>query len=127
ISGTVTINNITFDLKKTSNLKKIAKFSAFVPQHDVHIATLTAREDIIFNAVLRLSENIYTHEQKLQRAEEVIEMLDLQRCGNTYIGDEGIRGLSGGEKKRVSIGCELVTNPHFLILDELLAFFFFFF
>ena len=48
----------------------------------------------------------------------MIKRLRLQNCANTLVGGIFRKGLSGGEKKRTSIGYELITNPHLLILDE---------
>lgn len=51
-------------------------------------------------------------------AEEIIEILGLHKCADTMVGDSFNRGISGGEKKRVSIGIELVSDPNLLFLDE---------
>lgn len=52
-------------------------------------------------------------------SEEIIKYLNLERCADTIIGDNiKVRGISGGEKKRVNIGIELVSNPNLLFLDE---------
>jgi ABC-type multidrug transport system ATPase subunit len=67
--------------------------------------------------------------EKLERVERVISALGLEvtstfnskSCRNTYIGGSLNRGISGGERKRVSIGIELVTDPHILFLDEVLT------
>jgi ABC-type multidrug transport system ATPase subunit len=53
-----------------------------------------------------------------ERVEDMINMLSLQSCKDTLYGDDKIKGLSGGEKKRTSIGYELITNPKVLLLDE---------
>ena len=52
------------------------------------------------------------------RVESLIESLQIQSCQDTYVGDHMIKGISGGERKRTSIGYELITNPHILFLDE---------
>jgi ABC-type multidrug transport system ATPase subunit len=44
--------------------------------------------------------------------------MKLESCQNTFVGNELIKGISGGERKRASIGYELITNPRLLILDE---------
>ena len=52
-------------------------------------------------------------------ANEIISYLNLERCADTIIGDNiKVRGISGGEKKRVNVGIELVSNPRLLFLDE---------
>ncbi|KAH8047209.1 ATPase [Aureococcus anophagefferens] len=48
----------------------------------------------------------------------VLNDLDLGRCGDTYVGDERLKGISGGEKKRLQIAAELVSDPNTLVLDE---------
>ena len=59
-----------------------------------------------------------SQEARIYRAEQVLQELDLWDSRNTKIGGNMIRGLSGGERKRVSIGIELVTDPNILFLDE---------
>jgi energy-coupling factor transporter ATP-binding protein EcfA2 len=59
-----------------------------------------------------------TYKEKIERVENVISVLGLESCRNTYIGNSQHRVISGGERKRVSIGIELVTDPQILFLDE---------
>lgn len=81
------------------------------------MGTLTVRENLEFSAALRLPENLSLHERK-KRVDQVIDELQLQNCANTRIGTEFSRGISGGERKRCSIGMELITAPNILFLDE---------
>lgn len=67
--------------------------------------------------MLRLPDSM-SHEQKMRQVDQVIDALDLKSCQNTIIGDYMRRGLSGGEKKRCSIACELLSNPAVMMLDE---------
>ncbi|KAJ3417122.1 hypothetical protein HDV05_006981 [Chytridiales sp. JEL 0842] len=90
---------------------------AYVDQDDLMLPTLTVRETIMFSANLRLPECISLYEKKA-RVEEVLHMLGLAHVGNTVVGGNGKRGISGGERRRVSIGVELVTSPSVLFLDE---------
>ena len=53
-----------------------------------------------------------------ERVQEVISKLNLDACKDTIIGGWLRRGISGGERKRVSIGYELITNPALLLMDE---------
>ena len=57
-------------------------------------------------------------EKKRDVISELISRLKLERVENTVIGDLTNRGISGGERKRVSIGVELVKNPYLLFVDE---------
>jgi ABC-type multidrug transport system ATPase subunit len=90
---------------------------AYVEQDDILFPSLTVFETLMYSARLRLPSNLSRKEKK-ERVEKVIAVLGLQTCSDTKIGDEKSRGISGGERKRVSIGVELVTNPHILFLDE---------
>lgn len=54
----------------------------------------------------------------MQRAESIITELGLERCKDTIIGGPFKRGVSGGERKRVSIGHEMLVDPSLLFLDE---------
>ena len=53
-----------------------------------------------------------------ERAEEMCAIMGLQRAADSLIGDEVIPGISGGQKKRVAVGTELIPDPNFLFLDE---------
>ncbi|KAJ3336599.1 hypothetical protein HDU91_001727, partial [Kappamyces sp. JEL0680] len=90
---------------------------AYVEQDDILFRNLTVFETLLYSARLRLPSK-YTLEEKIKRVNAVIAQLGLEACRNNRIGDEIKRGISGGERKRVSIGIELVTNPHILFLDE---------
>ena len=69
----------------------------------------------MFSANLRL---MLSAAEKKSRVESLIVELGLVKCSNTRIGDNIVRGVSGGERKRASIGVELLTNPSLVFLDE---------
>ncbi len=54
----------------------------------------------------------------VRREQEMLHRMELIKCADTPVGNEDIRGVSGGEKKRTSIGCELMVNPAILFVDE---------
>jgi len=87
-------------------------------QEDTLLGNLTPKELITYAAQLRLPRSM-SRKQKKQRVEAVLSTLGLERCQNTRVGTPGQkRGISGGERRRVSIGLELITNPNILFLDE---------
>lgn len=80
-------------------------------------AELTVEEQITYAALLRLPADM-PREKKMIRVSRVVQELGLSKVRNTMVGNELIRGISGGERKRVNIGTELVTDPSLLFLDE---------
>jgi ABC-type Mn2+/Zn2+ transport system ATPase subunit len=114
-----TTGNVTFPSSSNSN-----PCIGFVPQQDILPPTLTASEALLFAARLRLPESIPDVEKRA-RVEGVMARLGITglrdvRIGYAGGGDGGgkVRGISGGEMRRVSIGLELVSKPDVLILDE---------
>ena len=99
---------------------------AYVEQ-DVSIpATCTPREAIRFSARLRLDKS-KTDEDIDLIVNDILDSLGLNKCADTLIGGGPLMsgGLSGGEKKRVQCGVELVTNPRCIVLDGKLVVFHF--
>lgn len=109
-SGTVSYNGTPF----TSSVKRK---TGFVTQDDVLYPHLTVMETLTYTALLRLPKEL-TQKEKIEQAETVVSDLGLTRCCNSVIGGGLIRGISGGERKRVSIGQEMLVNPSLLLLDE---------
>ncbi|KAL1138055.1 hypothetical protein AAG570_009750 [Ranatra chinensis] len=100
------------------NGKTMASLSAYVQQDDLFIGTLTVREHLVFQAMVRMDRHI-PYEARMARVEEVISELTLTRCQNTVIGVPGkIKGISGGEMKRLSFASEVLTNPPLMFCDE---------
>ncbi|KAJ1660003.1 hypothetical protein IWQ61_000996 [Dispira simplex] len=90
--------------------------SGYVYQDDVILATMTVVEAITMCATLRCPD--LTPEQRKDRVNEIISLLELEKARNTIIGDTSMKGVSGGERKRCAIAMEMVTNPSVLFLDE---------
>lgn len=91
--------------------------SGYVVQDDVVMGTLTVRENLQFSAALRLPKAMKTHE-KNERINTIIKELGLDKVADSKVGTQFTRGISGGERKRTSIGMELITDPSILFLDE---------
>lgn len=90
---------------------------AYVTQDDNLIGTLTVRETIGYSALLRLPDKMPREDKRALVEGTIIEM-GLQDCADTVIGNWHLRGVSGGEKRRVSIALELLMRPRLLFLDE---------
>ncbi|XVF13765.1 hypothetical protein REPUB_Repub08aG0235600 [Reevesia pubescens] len=110
LSGKITYNGQPFS-------GAIKRRTGFVAQDDVFYPHLTVTETLLFTALLRLPNSL-NRDEKVQHVERVIAELGLTRCRNSMIGGPLFRGISGGEKKRVSIGQEMLINPSLLLLDE---------
>ncbi|XP_051127110.1 ABC transporter G family member 1-like [Andrographis paniculata] len=91
--------------------------SAYVTQDDTLMCTLTVREAMYYSAQLQLPDSMSKKDKK-DRAEATIKDMGLQDAVDTRIGGWGAKGISGGEKRRLSIGIEILTNPNLLFLDE---------
>ncbi|KAK4735071.1 hypothetical protein R3W88_009332 [Solanum pinnatisectum] len=91
--------------------------AAYVTQDDTLIGTLTVRETISYSARLRLPDRMSWSEKRTLIESTIIEM-GLQDCADTVIGNWHLRGISGGEKRRVSIALEILMRPRLLFLDE---------
>ncbi|KAK0199972.1 P-loop containing nucleoside triphosphate hydrolase protein [Desarmillaria ectypa] len=98
--------------------KKIRALCSYVTQDDRSLLPyLTVRETLEFVAVLRLPSWM-SKKQKQQKADEVMKKMGLKDCANTLVGNEVLKGISGGEKRRVSIAIQVLTDPQVLMLDE---------
>lgn len=89
----------------------------YVDQEDTLLSTLTVYEAVLYSALLRLPRDM-SHEAKVFRTLETMQELGILGIKDSRIGESGKRSISGGEKRRVSIACELVTGPSILFLDE---------
>ncbi|MED6135402.1 ABC transporter G member 15 [Stylosanthes scabra] len=90
---------------------------AYVTQEDILLGTLTVRETICYSANLRLPSTM-SKEEVNEIVEGTIMEMGLEDCGDRIIGNWHLRGISGGEKKRLSIALEILTRPSLLFLDE---------
>lgn len=89
----------------------------FVDQEDTLMGTLTVYETVLCSALLRLPRDMSIADKKM-RVLETMHELGILGIRDSRVGESGQRSISGGEKRRVSIACELVTSPSILFLDE---------
>ena len=98
------------------------KISAYVEQHEALFALSTVRETLMFTAQLRLPPSMPLV-RMAERVDATITELNLVSCADTLVGGVAgagpkIRGLSGGERRRVTIGVELLNDPPIVFMDE---------
>eukprot|EP00873_Tetraselmis_striata_P027641 jgi/Tetstr1/447905/TSEL_035213.t1 len=116
-TGSLVDANIQLD--GTAAGRKQLSATCYVRQVDVLVSSATVRESILTAALLKLPRSM-RKQDKLARVDAIIDELGLTECQHTMVGDEavGLKGISGGQKRRVSIGVELVKNPSVIFLDE---------
>mmetsp|Transcript_59354 Transcript_59354/g.126201 ORF Transcript_59354/g.126201 Transcript_59354/m.126201 type:complete len:760 (+) Transcript_59354:109-2388(+) len=108
-SGSITLDG---ELVTDRVMKKMKKRVAYVKQSDLFFGHLTVRDQLTYTALLRLPSN-WHKARKVAEVDRIIHQLRLQKCADTPIFM-----ISGGEKKRVNIGSELLTDPAIILLDE---------
>jgi ABC-type multidrug transport system ATPase subunit len=108
--------SITFNGELVSH--RTRHLCAFVEQDDdYHMPALTVRETLRYAAILKLPKSV-SRKRKMARAEEVLKMLGLRDCADGMVGGELLKGISGGEKRRLSLACEMINDPAVLVVDE---------
>ncbi|XP_054778462.1 ABC transporter G family member 15-like isoform X2 [Prosopis cineraria] len=90
---------------------------SYVAQEETFMGTLTVRETLTYSAKMRLISKM-TKEEISQVVQRTIMEMGLEECADNHIGNWHLRGISNGEKKRLSIGLEILTQPSVLFLDE---------
>lgn len=97
--------------------ESVRRIGGYVSQEDVLPGTLTCYEHLMFHARLRMPPGA-TFAERAGRVLWVVEELGLSRVADARIGDDMERGLSGGERRRLSIATALVARPALLFADE---------
>ncbi|XP_011022930.1 PREDICTED: ABC transporter G family member 5-like [Populus euphratica] len=108
-SGSIIVN------QNPINKAQFKKFSGYVTQKDTLFPLLTVEETLMFSAKLRLR---LPQDQLSSEVKFLMHELGLDHVAMTRVGDDRIRGISGGERRRVSIGVDVIHDPEVLILDE---------
>ncbi|XP_004238859.1 ABC transporter G family member 7 isoform X1 [Solanum lycopersicum] len=109
LSGLLDINGVPFS-------NKIYKF-AYVRQEDLFFSQLTVRETLSLAAELQL-QDVSSIEERDEYVNNLLFKTGLVSCADSQIGDAKVRGISGGEKKRLSLACELIASPSVVFADE---------
>lgn len=110
-TGTVKVNGVPMDMSQIQSLL------GYVPQDDILHPELTVYENLYYSAMLRLPASMNQSDRK-QVVDDVIVLLGLEKVRDSPVGSVEKRGVSGGQRKRVNIGYELVANPSLLFMDE---------
>ena len=96
--------------------EEYTRVTGYVDKVDVHIPLLTVYETLYFSARLRLPQALPDNLVRL-RVKITMKLLGLSHVAETYIGDASVRGVSGGEKRRVSFGVDMVAGRECLLAD----------
>ncbi|XP_042054242.1 ABC transporter G family member 29-like [Salvia splendens] len=105
------------------------KTAAYVSQNDVHVAEMTVGETLGFSAKCQGGGSRYDFLKEITRSENedgssditdyVLKVLGLEECRDTIVGDQMLRGISGGQKKRLTIGEMIVGPSKVMFMDEI--------
>ena len=113
MQGKVLVNGVN---RRPTSFRQL---SSYVMQREVLMPSASVRECIMTSALLKLPVSM-PRKDKEARVDKILQDLGLVTCQNILIGDEllGIKGISGGQRRRVSIGIELIKDPKAIFLDE---------
>mmetsp|Transcript_14716 Transcript_14716/g.57732 ORF Transcript_14716/g.57732 Transcript_14716/m.57732 type:complete len:683 (+) Transcript_14716:84-2132(+) len=117
VKGEITVGGIAIKNKNALARQYGAGVMAYVRQDDALYPHLTVYETIRYSAWLRLPSS-YSMKKKAERVDYTIENLGLTKVRDSQIGDQAHPILSGGERRRVTIGVEIIKKPSVLFLDE---------
>ena len=113
ISGDMRVNGHPKEVKS----KTFAKISGYVEQTDIHLPQASVEEALDFSALLRLPTAVDAPTRK-KFVKEMLELVELDRISNAFVGVPGVSGLSVEQRKRLTLAVELVANPSIVFLDE---------
>ncbi|KAH8701578.1 hypothetical protein BGW36DRAFT_371135 [Talaromyces proteolyticus] len=112
LSGTMSYDGA---IPKESVIRSVTSF--VTQDDDALMPSLTVRESLYFAAGLRLPRWM-SKQEKYRRAEDILLKMGLKDCADNLIGSDIVKGISGGEKRRVTIAIQILTDPKVLLLDE---------
>ncbi|CAA7044774.1 unnamed protein product [Microthlaspi erraticum] len=111
-------SSISINGRRVSDYNHLRRLCGFVPQDDDLLPLLTVKETLMYSAKFSLRDS--TAKEREERVESLLTDLGLVLVQDSFVGegDEEDRGVSGGERKRVSIAVEMIRDPPILLLDE---------
>uniref|UniRef100_A0A7S2TIU1 ABC transporter domain-containing protein n=1 Tax=Lotharella oceanica TaxID=641309 RepID=A0A7S2TIU1_9EUKA len=98
-------------------IKAMKRYIAYVLQDEVFFGVMTVQQVMYFTAMIRLPDTM-SEKEKMERADAVMELLEIKKCAHSIVGTPFQRGISGGERKRLNVGVQLITWPSLILLDE---------
>lgn len=108
--------DVYFDRKRISSVEDFSAISTYIPQDDILYRELTVHESIDYSVRLKVKAENAEYDKRLQ---STIDVLGLERTEFLKIGNEGEKGISGGQRKRVNIGTTIVADMKpILLFDE---------
>ncbi|KAJ9659565.1 hypothetical protein H2201_007314 [Coniosporium apollinis] len=116
-TGKATIKRSLYLNGSKTSLENFRRISSYVEQEDALTGSLTVKETLYFAAKLSLPSTV-SKTERTQRIEALLAAFGLQSQANTLIGTPIRKGISGGQKRRVSVASQLITSPKILFLDE---------
>jgi ATP-binding cassette subfamily G (WHITE) protein 1 len=115
IKGSELTGEVSLDGRVIDPVNERTQF-AYVMSEDSLFPTLTPRESLMYAARLRLPH--ITQAERTDRVNRLLSALKISNCADTLVGDERMKGISSGERKRTAVGVELVHDPSLVLLDE---------
>lgn len=111
LSGRISLNG------SPTSEQAMQRISGYVQQNEVMHSYVQVEEAVRFSATLRTPSSV-TADEIDDRVQRVLELLGIKHIRHSCIGNEMVRGISGGERKRCAVAVEMVTAPFLLFLDE---------
>lgn len=106
---------ICFEGKQIPYAGELKKYSSYLRQEDIFHVNLTPREVLTFSLNMTSNEPAAVKAKKIK---DTLQQLNLEKCADSRIGNFESKGISGGEKRRLSMAMEFINDPSIVFLDE---------